>query len=438
MGRLLHIILLGMVLSLWVTPIQAQLGPHLGGGLGNGLGNGLDLPLRQLPGDVLPDALDSLDSDTDRLSQDVRQTSESVSRDLVGRPLQAKMLDRDPSGAAIVKDRILAVSPNAHSLAIAGQLHFAVLAQDKFAALGLVGVTLQVPDGMTEVAALTVLRAADPNGAYDYDHVYQPEGDSVAASAGANAAREIAKKIRLGMIDGGIEKQHPSLANQTIVTRSFAGAGDPPATQHGTAIASLLIGGDGSFSGYLPGATLYAADVYGGAADGGSAADIAGALNWLAGNRIPVTNISLAGPDDALLAAAVKAFVTQGYVLVAAVGNDGPAAPPNYPAAYPGVVGVTSVDAALHLEIDANRNAARFAARGVDVTAAQLPNGYAGVTGTSYAAPVVTAQIALLVDRPDARLVQMSLDRISHATLPLSNTGPLLIAAPKAMSSTTR
>ena len=111
------------------------------------------------------------------------------------------------------------------------------------------------------------------------------------------------------MIDGGVDAHHSAFSATRIVARSFAGSGKAPASAHGTAIASLLAGADKNFSGYAPGATVYAADVFGGEPTGGSAAEIALALNWLAENKIAVVNISLAGPPNALLVAAVKAFV---------------------------------------------------------------------------------------------------------------------------------
>jgi subtilisin family serine protease len=418
-------VLLTAILLLAGTPGHAQLGGRLGGGLGGGLGG--------LPGTgTLQGPLGTINRATANLDQDVRGTLDTVRRDLVGRPLQPRALDRDPQGAAIVKNQILAVSPSAESLTIARRLNFRVLRQDRLDGLGLSSVTLQAPDGMSEISALSALRAADPAGSYDYAHVYSPTGDGVTGTSASSVPLSHVDVIRIGMIDGGVEKRHPALADKPITTRSFVGKGDAPPSQHGTAIASLLVGKDGPFSGYLPGAKLYAADVFGGEPDGGSAADIARALNWLAENRIPVTNISLAGPNNALLAAAVKAFVASGHVLVAAVGNDGPAAPPNYPAAYEGVIAVTSVDADGRLEIDANHNVARFAARGVGVRAASLPRGYAGLTGTSYAVPAVAAQFALLVDKPDAETARASLNRVSQEATPIQNAGLLFVAAPQA------
>jgi hypothetical protein len=232
------------------------------------------------------------------------------------------------------------------------------------------------------------------------------------------------------MIDGGIETHHSTFSNTRIVSRNFAGPGETLPTAHGTAVASLLAGSDKDFSGYLSGAIVYAADVFGGQASGGSATEIAQALNWFAETGIPVVNISLAGPANALLEASVKAFVGSGHVLVAATGNDGPAAPPNYPAAYAGVIGVTASDAGHHLALDANRNAARFAAIGVGIKAAVLPNGYGQVSGTSYASPLVAARFALLVPAPGNDNCLAALNTLSRATIVVPNSSIGYLAPP--------
>jgi subtilisin family serine protease len=236
--------------------------------------------------------------------------------------------------------------------------------------------------------------------------------------------------LRIGMIDGGVEAHHGVFSAARILGMNFTGTGNAPASAHGTAIASLLVGAGKDFSGYAPGATLYAADVFGGDPNGGSAAQIALALNWLAENNVAVVNISLAGPPNALLGAAVKAFVGSGHVLVAAAGNDGAAAPPNYPAAYPGVIGVTAADAAHHLALDANRAAARFAALGINVRAAALPAGYGLASGTSYASPLVAARFAFLVTAPDVRNCQAALAALSREALPMSDGGIAYLPPP--------
>jgi hypothetical protein len=368
------------------------------------------------------------------LNRDVGAISSTAGRDLVGRPLGRTFLGRDDHGLPIVAGQVLAVSPTSQDLAVARRLNFRILRQDQLGALGLSAAILAAPDGMDATAALSALRQADPTGTYDYAHVYSPTGDSSTGgqspSGMANILPAPQQAIRIGMIDGGVDIHHSALAGVHIVARDFAGSGKAPASAHGTAIASLLAGTDKNFSGYVPGATLYAADVFGGQPDGGSAADIALALNWLAEKNIAIVNISLAGPPNALLGAAVKAFVTSGHLLVAATGNDGPAAPPHYPAAYPGVVGVTATDAGHHLAFDANRSAARFAALGVNVRAAVLPSGYGMASGTSYASPLVAARFALLVSEPDRNACQSALARLTREAVPMPGSGIAYLPGP--------
>src|SRR6185503_9552733 len=115
--------------------------------------------------------------------------------------------------------------------------------------------------------------------------------------------------------------------------RGFA-TGAPVASQHGSAVASLLAGA---------GVTdLRVADIYGTDPAGGNALALIRALDWLTGGGAKVISISLAGPNNSAVAKAIAAAQRRGVVIVAAVGNDGPAAPPAYPASYPGVVAVTA------------------------------------------------------------------------------------------------
>lgn len=362
---------------------------------------------------------------------EVRAAVQSIEHDLVGRPTDTRsvtpVLTRDAQGAMIVRNEILAVSPSSQSLAIARNLNFAVVRQDQLDELGITSVTLRAPAGLSEAEAITKLRQADPGGTYDFAHIYNPTGDTISTAGPLLSEPAVqATGIRIGMVDGGVGNDHPALREASISSRTFTDAGSGPPTLHGTAIASLLVGTGKEFSGYLPGATLYAADVFGGAVDGGSAQDIARALNWLASNKIAVTNISIAGPPNALLAAAVKGFLSGGHILVAPVGNDGPAGSLNYPAAYSGVVAVTSVDGNRHLQIDANRSRATFAALGVNVQAATLPKGYAKVTGTSYAVPVVAARLGLLLNAPGETASKAALNQLLQNAMPLNAGGQSL------------
>ncbi|MDB5478917.1 MAG: in-like serine protease [Alphaproteobacteria bacterium] len=171
---------------------------------------------------------------------------------------------------------------------------------------------------------------------------------------------------------------HPSPAGAAIEQRAFAG--QARATGHGTAVASLLVGEEGRFRGAARGASLFVADVYGGDQSAGSAEAIVRALAWAASKRPQVINISLAAPSNLLLRRAVDVLTRRQIPIVAAVGNDGPAAPPLYPASYPSVVAVTAVDARDRALPEAGRSPSLdFAAPGADMAAA-LPGLHAKVS----------------------------------------------------------
>ncbi|HYS46554.1 MAG TPA: S8 family serine peptidase [Rhizomicrobium sp.] len=107
------------------------------------------------------------------------------------------------------------------------------------------------------------------------------------------------------------------------------------------------------------------------------------------------------------------------HISVAAAGNGGPAADPNYPAAYPGVV--TSVDNERRLEFDASRGEAQFAALGVGARAAALPQGHTNITGTSYATPAIAARFARLLRLPDFAKARDVFRQLSQAAIPLDS-----------------
>ena len=302
------------------------------------------------------------------------------------------VLEADDRGQPARRGVLIAVDPDPASLQLAARAGFVIASQDFEPALGMRVVTLAVPARMNLREAIRRVRTAAPQLQVDYDHVFEPAGGSLVPLAATLASVAGAGNGHVvGMIDGGVAS-HPSLAGASIEQNGFAGS--PKPTGHGTAVASLLVGSQGPFRGAAKGARLYVADVYGGSRAAGSASAIVSALGWLASHRAQVINISLVGPQNAVVARAIAAVQRRGIRIVAAVGNDGPAAPPQYPASYAGVIAVTAVDArgralpeagkATHLD---------FAAPGADMAAALPGQGYTRVRGTSFAAPLATARL---------------------------------------------
>ncbi|HEY6825025.1 MAG TPA: S8 family serine peptidase [Steroidobacteraceae bacterium] len=317
------------------------------------------------------------------------------------------VLEADPQGAPIVRGEVLALTPSpaAMQAAIAAGLSFK--RELALSALDLRITVLHVPGATTR--ALQRLQEQDPSGVYDFNHIYLEAGavggtssasgrapSAEAADAGSNSG------IKVGLIDSGVDEGHEVFRGLTLERHGCAKHAVPAA--HGTAIASLLVGRAGAFHGAAPGAALYAADVFCGQPTGGSVEAVAEALAWLVEQRIPVINVSLVGPPDQLLERVVREALARGSLVVAAVGNDGPAAPPLYPAAWPGVIGVTGVDAHGRVLAEAERGTqVKFAAPGADMVAANVRGGYLHVRGTSFAAPIVAGLLALVLPSPDSQ-----------------------------------
>jgi len=237
---------------------------------------------------------------------------------------------------------------------------------------------------------------------------------------GAGAAAAVKK---IGLIDSGIDTAHAVFRDIVIHQHGCSGAQVPSA--HGTAVASLMIGRAPRFHGAAPGSQLYAADVYCGLPTGGAVDAVADALAWLVREHVPVINVSLVGPPNVMLENVVRMVIAHGHVIVAAVGNDGPAAPPLYPASYPDVVGVTAVDAHKRALLEACRGRqVKFAAPGADMAAANPAQNYAMVRGTSFASPIVAGLLAETMREPDKAAAEHAIADLAAHAIDLGAPGP--------------
>src|SRR5437764_1349754 len=220
---------------------------------------------------------------------------------------------------------------------------------------------------------------------------------------------------RIGLIDSGVDVTHEVFNGITVQQH---GCGTAVPAEHGTAVASLMVGRASTFHGAAPGSALYAADVFCGRPTGGAVDAVAEAFGWLAREHVPVINVSLVGPPNTMLAAIVQDVLSRGYLIVAAVGNDGPAAPPLYPAAWPGVIGVTAVDARQRVLVEAGRGPqVKFAAPGADMAAASPQQAYVLVRGTSFASPIVAGLLALELEAPDGAAAKRAVAALAARAL---------------------
>jgi subtilisin family serine protease len=339
------------------------------------------------------------------------------------------VIEADPHGNPIVRGEVLVVAPSAAALQAAAAAGFSVVRESTLDALELRVVVLRVSSGTAR--SLARLQALDPNGIYDFNHIYIEGGTSITAKAFAPqtphldeeaGAVAVTSTTRIGLIDDGIDPAHEVFSGLTLHRHGCSGRVVPH--EHGTAVASLMVGRAPSFHGAAPGSELYAADVYCGLPTGGAADVVAEGFSWLVKEKVPVINVSLVGPPNRVLEGVVQRVIAGGHIVVAAVGNDGPAAAPLYPAAWPGVVGVTGVDARRRVLVEAERGAqVKFAAPGAQMAAAKSRSGYTLVRGTSFAAPIVAGLLALNLPAPDKTAADRAVVALAQEAVDLGAPG---------------
>jgi minor extracellular protease Epr len=385
----------------------------------------LGLPTSGLPRVEVPGNLD--------LPLDLRKL-ESMSIKELGRTLEQARIDRltrfvrlnrealdwDEDRNAAVRGQLVATGVSENALQAAQAAGFRLLSRDTVEGLDLNYVRFATPARMSLGDAEKKLREIIPDAEIDADHIYFQGSSSALVALSTSALAGTVTSASLGIIDGGVA-DHPAVRGR-VEQNGFA-KGAPSASSHGTAVAALMIG-SGQVKGARSGSTLLAADVYGNDKAGGNASAIARGLGWLAERGVSVVTISLVGPPNALLKSAVAAAQRKGMIIVAAVGNDGPAAPPAYPASYFGVLAVTGVDGRNRALPEAGRAAhTDFAAPGADIVSALGASKKGRVRGTSFAAPLVAARLSTFYPRQTNHEVEPAVRKLMAEAIDLGKKG---------------
>ncbi len=284
---------------------------------------------------------------------------------------------------------------------------FAIKSVEPLGGLGVSMARLEAPARFDLKASAASIREGAPEAEIDYNHVFYFPNAAESASARrgdapsslmrlARASR--GRGLKIGVIDTAVDGAHATLKSAHLVARDFVPYATIKPADHGTAVVSILAGEDGGYLGLAPMADIIAASVFFEGAGGRASAtteSLVRALDWMAEMKAPIVSMSLAGPPNAILEGAITRATKAGVTVVAAAGNEGPAARPAFPAAYADAVAVTAVAKDGHVYRLANRgDYVDIAAPGVAVRHARKGGGYASSSGTSMAAPFVAAALA--------------------------------------------
>lgn len=184
----------------------------------------------------------------------------------------------------------------------------------------------------------------------------------------------------VAVVDSGVNTANAHLGDGVLPGANLVDGGAPAtadAVGHGTAVASQIAARpvDGSgLLGVAPAATVLPVRVYYDTDDGEvlTPERLAAGIRWSAENGADIINVSASTTVDLpALSEAVASARANGALVVASAGNRGTTevqtAVPRYPAAYPGVLGVSAVD-----DLGSWDPSASFAGEHVDVVAPGL------------------------------------------------------------------
>jgi subtilisin family serine protease len=290
--------------------------------------------------------------------------------------------------------------------------------------LGVQCLVFQVPEDRS-IAAVLARLAADPrvdlaqlNQVFEglraaHSDPYAPlQYGAQVIRADAAHRSSTGRRVKVAVVDTGVDKDHPDLRGQIVQTANFVDGGERSFTQdrHGTAVAGVIAAraddGVGIF-GIAPQAELLAVKACWHSSPKVSQAlcsswTLAKAVDFVINAGVQVLNMSLAGPPDPLLTRLLTTALARGIPIVAAV-PEGEGRELGFPASLESVIAVVASDAQGQVRPSlGGKDRSLVAAPGTEVLTTGPREAYDFLSGSSLAAAHVTGIVALLLEqRPD-------------------------------------
>ena len=248
------------------------------------------------------------------------------------------------------------------------------------------------------------------------DPLYGLQTNLVSLDIAAAHERSQGAGVEVGLIDTGVDSRHPDLRDRISGSRSFVSARSSTAPtpgfyRHGTAMAGLIAAVANNNVGIVGIAPLARIRVFEACWQLGPNADaaacntftLAQALAAALEARIPLINMSIAGPADPLLSALVQSGLKRGVIFVGSTADEADSFPTN----INGVIGVANSDG--------NHDSATLAAPATHVLTLRPNAEYDFESGTSVAAAEMTGVVALLLSA-NSRLTSDSIVSLLRST----------------------
>lgn len=255
---------------------------------------------------------------------------------------------------------------------------------------------------------------------------YQWNLPAVGTEAGWNFSRG-SEDIKIAVVDTGVDLNHPDLSNRLIEGYNVLEKNNKPLDDngHGTHVAGIIAAVTNNAEG-VAGITWYnpimPVKVMNSEGFGGSF-DVAEGIRWAVDNGADVINLSLGNYQPSLvMEEAINYALKKDVVVISAAGNDN-TSQPSFPAAQPGVISVAAVDwEGRRAEFSNFGDHIDIAAPGVHIASTFMDGQYASLSGTSMAAPHVTA-LAGLIRSVNPRLKNTEVAKIMAQTTQKAGRG---------------
>lgn len=289
---------------------------------------------------------------------------------------------------------------------------------------------------MIALSVAVVVSVVGPGAAADPDtpYIYYHDVGKVAArkhqhqwALGAIHVKESWKAgrgrgVTVAVVDSGVGPTR-ELDGQIGRTVNLAGrTGKRVDLQdHGTAVSCVIAArpdrpGWKGVTGVAPGVNLMSVRIFG-ASGIAPATRVAKGIRWAVDHGADIVNASFEDRDKPVLRFAVRYALKRGVIVVAGAGNEGDVgSPPQYPAAYPGVIAVGAVQPNLQRAAFSNEGEyVDVVAPGTRVLSCDPFDTLSYYEGTSLATPMVTGVVALMKSaRPG--LTSAAAERILRST----------------------
>lgn len=212
------------------------------------------------------------------------------------------------------------------------------------------------------------------------------------------------RNIKIGVIDTGINFNHPALQGSIIPGINLVNRKELPYDDngHGTHIAGIIAASNPSLGmiGVAPHALIAPIKAFD---NQGSAyvSDIVKAIDWCVQNKMHIINMSfgMRTKSKAMYNAVLRAY-NKGIIIIASSGNDRRFKSIDYPAKYPLTISVGATTSSRKIAPFSNRGSfIDIYAPGEQIVSSWSGNEYHEMSGTSMATSHVSGAVALLLEK---------------------------------------